>query len=1119
MVKLSDLKKTSVNRVKNLNLEEAKSLHRIEGQSPIIEPTENLRKINDRGVLGNVKEFFTEGVVKPIAIGIESTPALFESLIQVGLKNKRDWLKDKLIKDGAVFGISDEEFRNRTPEQRKRIRENNILIENLDRNIVVSENLRQKWIESTQTGIEAHSEEFLSKSPIPFTENFSLTRMIALGVESTPMLALAAITTKLTNSPTAGAAILGALESAEEFNIATAKGMSVKEANRVFMADWVVLTALETIPLNTFLKGGGITSQMFKVGVQEGGEEVLQNLWKDAVAKIGYDETRDLTEGLVENFIAGFISGATIGAFSPRRNIEVRKSKAVEKGVDVDKMTEVVAEQVIDNAMPIIENIDNVKKLNEEEQKEDGDEESDDYKRNLQIQRSKDLLQRAKKSLSDAFNGLLGTADFVFGPVSTRLANIDLKLRDAMRKFEYSTFMSQRDSLSKVKGFVESTSNMKFDDFNNLDFALKNRDIPTAQKILKKYGLEKEYNSVRDLLNEFPQKAENVGIKMGFIEDYWPRSVSDVKGLMSKIRGDENWNMFERAILEHENDIGYKLSEEDKARLITQMVSGYGVNKVSLGGGKFTKSRKINILSPEYNEYYKNINESLLDYVRSMNSLIEGRKFLGRESEEVSNIRKKIRDVRSRIVEITAKESADVKRSKLGQLFSILQSLNKDIQIIKDLSDIPIIQERIKSLENYISIVQVQKADVVKKSVLNKLNETLEELEGDILTKNTNIDKGIGEYVRKMVEENVISNDQAEELTEIIRSRMNNRSISNKGMVLLKDMIYFSTLNDVTNGITQLGDLVLSVYKNGLSNTVLGISDIVSGKEVVTRESIGIGDTIAAEFDSLRHRDKARDFIFKFAFISPFDKIGKSVFLQSSLRELRSKVNSGNKSVINEIDRVFGEDADRVISEIKNSELTYDVKYLLFCALSNVQPISLSEVPEGYLKAQNLKIAYALKTFAIKALDIARNDVYNEIRRGNVKEGVSNLFKLSVAFALMGATTGALKRFILGQDFDFEEDAIDGLMQLFMYNRYVGFEGQREGFIKAWLQTQIPPVYKIPDDLFNDFMSEKEIKDFKSVRDIPLVGEFYYWWFGGGVKKKEDKHKRGNQRKNSDSRI
>jgi hypothetical protein len=330
-----------------------------------IEPPDR-RKLQDRGLLDKVKyflgelgEYTKEGTLKPLGRFAQSLPAAAEDILQVGLDNVREIAKNRLADNGMEFGISKEEFDRRqaalTPEQKVRMARDKNLIQNMDNQIETSKRLRQNWLESMSEGPTAPSEEYLNSSILPWEKNYSITKMVGEATQSAGMLGLAAAVTAATKSPTTGAAVLGTIESAREFNIAREKGLSIGEANMVFVANTAMLTALETIPLTSFMEGGTLPLRMFKVGAQEGGEEALQKIWVDSVAKLGYDETRKITEGLAEATFLGVISGGLLGSAGRGAELNRMFQEAKKKGADVDSMAEVVGEQLIEHAEEITE--------------------------------------------------------------------------------------------------------------------------------------------------------------------------------------------------------------------------------------------------------------------------------------------------------------------------------------------------------------------------------------------------------------------------------------------------------------------------------------------------------------------------------------------------------------------------------------------------------------------------------------------------------------------------------------------------------------------------------------------------------------------------------------------
>jgi hypothetical protein len=326
---------------------------------------EYLSNIRDSEVVDKVKNYASEYFVKPIAkLGVGFAKPISRGIVRAPniLVDMEQAFNNFMAYQGRkdpnlpVFGDPNSDPATRTPFEQRRVDRANMAVAKYTDNVRRAKKIKQDFEEAASSGWLAYPEDYDKLSVVPFTENYSVGKMFAVGLESLPVLAMAAVVTKGLNNPMAGAALIGGSEASAEFNQAIeTKGMGV--AGSTFVANAVVLSVLESVPLTSFLKGGSLGTQIFKVGVQEGGEEVLQKLFKDTVAVLGYDETRQITQGLVEHFVAGFISGGVIGGFSARRvqRFNELMTRAKELGVDVDGLTEAVGEQVIESADKITE--------------------------------------------------------------------------------------------------------------------------------------------------------------------------------------------------------------------------------------------------------------------------------------------------------------------------------------------------------------------------------------------------------------------------------------------------------------------------------------------------------------------------------------------------------------------------------------------------------------------------------------------------------------------------------------------------------------------------------------------------------------------------------------------
>lgn len=211
-------------------------------------------------------------------------------------------------------------------------------------------------------GIEAPDPETFRGT---FMQNPSWTRAVALTAGAIPSLAAAGAITYWTKNPQMGGLALGFLDGSTTYMEAREAGKDVQTANQLGGLSAVGTAALEGIALGRFFRGGRgkLTKDVLAGAVNEGLEEGAQQVWQNAIAKFGYDNTRSLFDGLAESIIAGAGSGGIAGGFTSGRNAELDNliAKAKESGLtqaNIDEMTQHIANQFADNAGPIDKLID-----------------------------------------------------------------------------------------------------------------------------------------------------------------------------------------------------------------------------------------------------------------------------------------------------------------------------------------------------------------------------------------------------------------------------------------------------------------------------------------------------------------------------------------------------------------------------------------------------------------------------------------------------------------------------------------------------------------------------------------------------------------------------------------
>lgn len=400
---------------------------------------------------------------------------------------------------------------------------------------------------------------------------------------------------------------------------------------------------------------------------------------------------------------------------------------------------------------------------------------------------------------------------------------------------------------------------------------------------------------------------------------------------------------------------------------------------------------------------------------------------------------------------------------------------------------------------------------------IRSMNEYIEarklfgKVEKNLIGDDYNINDSVGAYVSKLLDSKEITTNQARELQEVLTARFNQKQLS-AFVGDLKNAGYILTMGQPTSAITQIGDLGISLYRNG----VWGTAKALLGKKKITAQDLGI-DQMAKEFSDTGGKKfnlgKLTQQIFKATGLTKMDFLGKNTLINGVFQGTKQKILIGDFKVKKEFVQIFGERADEVMTKFSKGIIDEDSKFYLFNALSDFQPITDLEVPQKYLTSGNGKLFYQLMTWSIKALNVYRREVISEIKQGNTVNGLQNFIKLTAFLSIAGATANEVKDFIRGKDVPFKENVINSMIQISgIFNRYSLEKGAREGAIISEA-FPVPPQLSLIDNTLSDLaktwtaMSDAdksfEINDLKSVRNIPLGGDLYYWWFGKGADKKE----------------
>lgn len=371
-----------------------------------------------------------------------------------------------------------------------------------------------------------------------------------------------------------------------------------------------------------------------------------------------------------------------------------------------------------------------------------------------------------------------------------------------------------------------------------------------------------------------------------------------------------------------------------------------------------------------------------------------------------------------------------------------------------------------------------------------------------------NNDHSIGKLLASEIKDGSVDKAQLQTIKDLMLSRIEaNHKSAYEGISQVRSMLNMATLGNPIAALSQTGDLFSAAYSQGIMQVTRSIVRKALGKEVLSVKDFGLHD-LSAELASTDRFAVAQHELFTLSGFRAIDRIGKEVTLNGALDKNfgLAKTTEGRVALYNKWGQVFGESGfNSLVKDLQAGKITTDVKFLMFNELSDVQPITLMEMPKSYIDNPNGRLMYALKSWTIKQLDIVRRDVLDQITKGNVKEGVGNLARLSVLLGMGGVASSTLQDLALGRDVNLDnipDQAITQLYKNFGASEYL-LAKLKKGDIGGITGDLVFPPAGILKTVAQDIFDSNT--DAKSVQYLPGLGKIYYYWFAGGLEKYNDK--------------
>lgn len=217
-------------------------------------------------------------------------------------------------------------------------------------------------------------------------------------------------------------------------------------------------------------------------------------------------------------------------------------------------------------------------------------------------------------------------------PVSSLMRRISPRLWSRLNRFERDSMQGVSRTQQKLVPFLQRMRSMPKTERAVLDLALKNGDRVTAQEIIDRNGMTDAFSQYRNTLNELYERAVDAGFDVGYLEDFSPRLIRDVDGLLNALQTTEEHAVITQEI-NRELEKNPQMTDDEKAEIVNRVLRGFQRSGVMLGKPGQLKERSVPLITAALNKYYNDTETAALKYAEKVVEAIEARKFFGRSAK------------------------------------------------------------------------------------------------------------------------------------------------------------------------------------------------------------------------------------------------------------------------------------------------------------------------------------------------------------------------------------------------------------------------------------------------------------------------------------------------------
>lgn len=384
------------------------------------------------------------------------------------------------------------------------------------------------------------------------------------------------------------------------------------------------------------------------------------------------------------------------------------------------------------------------------------------------------------------------------------------------------------------------------------------------------------------------------------------------------------------------------------------------------------------------------------------------------------------------------------------------------------------------------------------------------------------LDNDVPETIRSLLEkrrqQGIISDDQIDKAVDLLNARfVGGERAMGSTAAAFRDLGSMTTIGNVSSAAFQLSDIATPMFLQGVRNTAKGLYTALRGTGAKL-EDIGIDDVIMEELrqDAGSFMSRALDKTFKMSGFKMMDKLGKETAINSARARYKGMATNakGRAKIADKYKNSFsGSEMDEVLDDLAAGRITDKTKYVLFSELTDMQPITKSEMPEAFNNMTDGRLLYQLKSFMIKQGNIFNQNVIREARKGNKEEAAKNAVRFATVYGLMGMGGRELVNVMNGREPMSVENVFENMLWYLgsmagvsKYSANQVASGDMSGAIVNFL-APAAPFLDVPFHMLKQVTAEDPNYE-AAMRNIPLAGNLIYNWFGGGAEKFDERRRR-----------